>query len=99
MMAVFGAAVLSSMLSRVMLLAIEVAVEYWLALTWSPQAQWLLQHTEATTLKVNASCHLCLERGEEILLFEALWNRSISLQKALHLDVPRLFAERVRRIC
>ena len=24
-----------------MLLSIEVAVEYWLALTWSPQAQWL----------------------------------------------------------
>ena len=24
-----------------MLIAIEVAVEYWLALTWSPQAQWL----------------------------------------------------------
>ena len=32
---------LGSRLSRVMLLAIEVAVEYWLALTWSPQAQWL----------------------------------------------------------
>ena len=24
-----------------MLLSIEVAVEYWLALTWCPQAQWL----------------------------------------------------------
>lgn len=28
-------------LSRVMLLAIEVAIELWLALQWSPQAQWL----------------------------------------------------------
>lgn len=28
-------------LAGVMLLSIEVAVEYWLALTWSPQAQWL----------------------------------------------------------
>ena len=33
--------VIASELSRVMLIAIEVAVEYWLALTWSPQAQWL----------------------------------------------------------
>lgn len=32
---------LGRQLSGVMLLAIEVAVEYWLALTWSPQAQWL----------------------------------------------------------
>lgn len=33
--------IIASELSRVMLIAIEVAVEYWLALTWSPQAQWL----------------------------------------------------------
>ena len=41
MRAVTGMQLLGSRLSRVMLLAIEVAVEYWLALTWSPQAQWL----------------------------------------------------------
>ena len=28
-------------LSGHMLLSLEVAVEYWLALSWSPQAQWL----------------------------------------------------------
>jgi hypothetical protein len=28
-------------LSSHMLLSLEVAVEYWLALSWSPQAQWL----------------------------------------------------------
>ena len=38
---VVGVQLLGGRLSRVMLLAIEVAVEYWLALTWSPQAQWL----------------------------------------------------------
>ncbi|EIE21844.1 hypothetical protein COCSUDRAFT_56295 [Coccomyxa subellipsoidea C-169] len=35
------AELLGRQLSGVMLLSIEVAVEYWLALTWSPQAQWL----------------------------------------------------------
>lgn len=32
---------LNDQLSRVMLVGIEVAVEYWLALSHSPQAQWL----------------------------------------------------------
>ncbi len=32
---------LSSQLSGVMLVGIEAAVEFWLALSWSPQAQWL----------------------------------------------------------
>lgn len=32
---------LNSQLSSVMLVGIEAAVEFWLALNWSPQAQWL----------------------------------------------------------
>ena len=32
---------LGQVLGGTMLLSIEVAVEYWLALTWCPQAQWL----------------------------------------------------------
>ena len=36
-----GAAWLNSQLSSVMLVSIEAAVEFWLALSWSPQAQWL----------------------------------------------------------
>lgn len=35
------AAWLNSQLSSVMLVSIEAAVEFWLALSWSPQAQWL----------------------------------------------------------
>lgn len=46
-------------LSGHMLLSLEVAVEYWLALSWSPQAQWLsgsgassaLQHEVDTSHK------------------------------------------------
>ena len=39
-----------------MLLSIEVAVEYWLSLTWSPQAQWLCDSTHDSPLRdeVNA---------------------------------------------
>lgn len=38
-------------LSSHMLLALEVAVEYWLALSWSPQAQWLSGSGSSSTLK------------------------------------------------
>ncbi len=41
------------MLSRVMLVACEVAVEYWMALTWSPQAQWLREAQQAGALQVR----------------------------------------------
>ena len=50
--------VLGSLLSRTMLLSIEVAVEYWLSLTWSPQAQWLSDSTHDSPLReeVSPSC-------------------------------------------
>ena len=34
-----------------MLLSIEVAVEYWLSLTWSPQAQWLSDSAHDSPLR------------------------------------------------
>lgn len=34
-----------------MLLAMEVAVEYWLALSWSPQAQWLAESDVSSALQ------------------------------------------------
>ena len=34
-----------------MLLALEVAVEFWLALSWSPQAQWLSGSGSSSALK------------------------------------------------
>ena len=40
-------------LSRTMLVACEVAVEYWMALTWSPQAQWLRESDKAGELQVG----------------------------------------------
>ncbi len=43
--------IIASELSRVMLIAIEVAVEYWLALTWSPQAQWLSEVTKSGVIQ------------------------------------------------
>ena len=46
-----GAQLLGSGLSRVMLQAIECAVEFWLALEWSPQAQWLLEASETGPLQ------------------------------------------------
>ena len=47
--------VLGSILSRTMLLSIEVAVEYWLSLTWSPQAQWLSDSTHDSPLRDEVS--------------------------------------------
>lgn len=38
-----------------MLLSIEVAVEYWLSLTWSPQAQWLSDSTHDSPLRDEVS--------------------------------------------
>ena len=45
-----------------MLLSIEVAVEYWLSLTWSPQAQWLCDSTHDSPLRdeVNQCLLICL---------------------------------------
>lgn len=50
-----GVQVLGSILSRTMLLSIEVAVEYWLSLTWSPQAQWLCDSTHDSPLRDEVS--------------------------------------------
>ncbi len=36
-----------------MLVACEVAVEYWMALTWSPQAQWLREAQQAGAMQVQ----------------------------------------------
>lgn len=46
-------------LSSHMLLALEVAVEFWLALSWSPQAQWLSGSGSSSALKeeVRRSAH------------------------------------------
>lgn len=46
---------LGSILSKTMLLSIEVAVEYWLSLTWSPQAQWLSDSTHDSPLRAEVS--------------------------------------------
>lgn len=49
---------MSTRLSRVMLLAIEVAVEFWLSLQWSPQAQWLRDaDTPSGSLREEVSRH------------------------------------------
>jgi len=50
---------LGSQLSKVMLIAIEVAVEYWLALTWSPQAQWLNEDSKSGVIQNEASHCTC----------------------------------------
>jgi hypothetical protein len=44
---------MGGVLSRTMLVACEVAVEYWMALTWSPQAQWLRESDKAGELQVG----------------------------------------------
>ena len=41
-----------------MLLALEVAVEYWLALSWSPQAQWLSGSASSSALKEEVNPEL-----------------------------------------
>ena len=47
------AGLMGRVLSRTMLVACEVAVEYWMALTWSPQAQWLRESDKAGELQVG----------------------------------------------
>jgi hypothetical protein len=47
--------IIAGQLSRVMLIAIEVAVEYWLALTWSPQAQWLSEVSKSGFIQDEVS--------------------------------------------
>lgn len=65
--------VLGSLLSRTMLLSIEVAVEYWLSLTWSPQAQWLSDSAHDSPLRDEvspvASLELLLCQGRVMLLW------------------------------
>ena len=53
---------LNDQLSSTMLVGIEVAVEYWLALSHSPQAQWLRYSDPSGCLlvRVAASCSRCL---------------------------------------
>ena len=48
-----AAGLMGGVLSRTMLVACEVAVEYWMALTWSPQAQWLRESDKAGELQVG----------------------------------------------
>ncbi|GAB4814387.1 hypothetical protein N2152v2_001433 [Parachlorella kessleri] len=49
----FVASLIGTVLSRVMLVACEVAVEYWMSLTWSPQAQWLREAQQAGVLQAE----------------------------------------------
>ena len=49
-----------------MLLALEVAVEYWLALSWSPQAQWLSGSGSSSALK------------DEVHIVKLLWLQGLS---------------------
>ena len=48
-----------------MLLSIEVAVEYWLSLTWSPQAQWLSDSTHDSPLRDEVSLQLHIHLGDD----------------------------------
>ncbi|PRW44236.1 Sodium hydrogen exchanger 7 [Chlorella sorokiniana] len=50
--------VIGGVLSTTMLAACEVAVELWLGLTWSPQAQWLRESEKAGRLQaeIGAEC-------------------------------------------
>ena len=59
--------IIASQLSRVMLIAIEVAVEYWLALTWSPQAQWLSEVSKSGVIQDEVSPVLCICAGMSML--------------------------------
>ena len=49
---------IGGLLSGAMLVACEVAVEYWMGLTWSPQAQWLRESQQAGPLQVRAGATL-----------------------------------------
>ncbi len=51
------AGLLNDQLSGVMLVGIEVAVEYWLALSHSPQAQWLRYSEPNSGLLVCGNSH------------------------------------------
>lgn len=44
---------MGGVLSGTMLVACESAIEYWLALTWSPQAQWLRESERAGKLQAR----------------------------------------------
>ena len=46
-----------------MLIALEVAVEFWLALSWTPQAQWLAGSGSSSALhdEVSPSAALCVQ--------------------------------------
>lgn len=59
--------IIASQLSRVMLIAIEVAVEYWLALTWSPQAQWLSEVSKSGVIQDEVSPVPCICAGMSMM--------------------------------
>ncbi|KAL4858875.1 Protein ACTIVITY OF BC1 COMPLEX KINASE 3 [Chlorella vulgaris] len=54
---------IGDMLSITMLVACEVAVEYWMALTWSPQAQWLRESDKAGQLQAEIAEESALTCG------------------------------------
>lgn len=69
------AGVLRRYLGRRMLIACEVAVEYYLALTWSPQIQWLKTHADECWLlldeveaEAEAAYRFIIERGTYALI-------------------------------
>ena len=71
-----AAQLLGSGLSRVMLQAIECAVEFWLALEWSPQAQWLLEASETGPLQEEVRA---LQPLQELQISCCCWHaRSMS---------------------
>ena len=75
--------VLGSVLSRTMLLSIEVAVEYWLSLTWSPQAQWLCDSTHDSPLRDEVSrCRLSCAALESPLICLTVTTLSLCSTKA-----------------
>ena len=53
-----------------MLVGIEAAVEFWLALNWSPQAQWLRYSDPSGCLLVR---HFCRVSGRRMLLCPLQW--------------------------
>ena len=63
-MSICAAQLLGQRLSHVMLLAIEVAVEFWLSLQWTPQAQIMKEagHHSSLAEEARPGCHsaLCL---------------------------------------
>lgn len=80
-------------MSRVMLLTIEVAMEFWLSLQWTPQAQWLRDaETPCNALKLEVHAH------SSALAFRALTARILcTLNAAYMMDKGR--ATLVYKLC